>query len=372
MTHKERFVNTLKFKPVDRIPFMEIALWSQTLERWIGEGAPGNLDSGLMMGNSYFGLEGYETARIDAILPYPPLEYRVLEENEAFIVFSDSLGRTRKGLKVDGKYTSVCMDHYIDFAVKDRKSFLAMRKRYEGDPAKRYPKDWNAIAEKLSSSDKPVTLLDPLVGTFGYYSMLRNWFGTEPLCYLFYDEPDLIRECLDFLTEFAIRTLTPAVREIKFDFYIIHEDLAGKGGPLIGPNLFREFLLPHYKRFIEFLKKNGVKLILVDTDGDFEVLIPLFLEAGVEGFCPMEVASGMDPEAMRKKYGKSFSMLGGVDKREIARGRRAIDAQIAAIAPLIHEGGYIPTIDHAVPPDVSFPDFQYYLERKRKVIFGQA
>src|SRR5450830_38059 len=102
MTHKERFVNTLKFKPVDRIPCMEIALWSQTIERWIGEGAPAHLDGGLMMGNAYFGLEGYETARLDAIAPYPPCEARTIEENDEWIVFSDSLGRTRKGLKVDG------------------------------------------------------------------------------------------------------------------------------------------------------------------------------------------------------------------------------------------------------------------------------
>lgn len=372
MTTKERFINTLQFKAVDRIPFMEIALWGQTVKRWIGEGAPADLNSSLMMGNAYFGLEGYETARIDAIAPCPPFEARTIEENEEHIVFSDHLGRTRKGLKVDGKYTSVCMDHYIAFPVKDAESFRAMRKRYEGDPAERYPRDWNAIAGKLRSSNKPVTLLDPLSGTFGYYSMLRNWFGTEPLCYLFYDEPDLIRECLDFLTEFAIRTLAPAVRDVKFDFYIIHEDLAGKGGPLIGPNLFREFILPHYKRFIEFLRKNGVGLILVDTDGDFEVLIPLFLETGIEGFCPMEVAAGMDPVATRKKYGKSFSMMGGVDKREIAKGKRAIDAQIAKLAPLIHDGGYIPTIDHSVPPDVSFSDFQYYLAQKRNVIFGNS
>ena len=66
MTHKERFVNTLKFKPVDRIPCMEIALWGQTIERWIGEGAPGNLNGGLMMGNAYFGQENY----IEAIGKY--------------------------------------------------------------------------------------------------------------------------------------------------------------------------------------------------------------------------------------------------------------------------------------------------------------
>jgi hypothetical protein len=77
----------------------------------------------------------------------------------------------------------------------------------------------------------------------------------------------------------------------------------------------------------------------------------------------------MDPVMMRKKYGKSFCMVGGVDKREIAKGRQAIDAEIARLAPVIREGGYIPWIDHTVPPDTALADFEYYLEKKRKVIF---
>jgi uroporphyrinogen-III decarboxylase len=152
----------------------------------------------------------------------------------------------------------------------------------------------------------------------------------------------------------------------------VHEDMAGKGGPLMGPNLFREFLLPHYKRFIAFLKSHGVRLVLVDTDGDFEALLPVFLEAGVDGFGPMEVAAGMEPAGMRKKHGKTFSMIGGVDKREIAKGRRAIDAAVAAMAAVVRDGGYIPTIDHSIPPDVSLENFRYYLQEKKRVIFAGA
>ena len=200
--------------------------------------------------------------------------------------------------------------------------------------------------------------------------MLRDSIGTEALSYLFYDAPGLIHEFLDHLCEYILRLLTPALEGARFDFVWIHEDLAGKGGPLIGPELFRKFLLPHYRRYTEFLRSHGVDVIMVDTDGDFEALIPLFLEGGVTGFNPMEVAAGMDPANMRRKWGKSFSMVGGVDKREIAKGRTAIDAQIARIAPLVEEGGFIPWIDHTVPPEVSLADFEYYLEQKRRMIFG--
>ena len=371
MTGKKRFMDTMAFKPVDRVPFMEIALWGQTIERWIGEGAPPDLDGSLMLGSPFFGLEGYDTANIDAILPNPPFEERVLEEDGDHIMHIDSLGRTRIARKSGTvRVTRLSMDQYVGFAVKDRQSFREMRWRYEGDPAARYPGDWDQVAARLRGSEKPITLLDPLSGTFGFYSMLRNWMGTEPLSYLFYDDPGLIHECLELLCDFALKVMARAVREVSFDYYFMHEDMAGKGGPLMGPNLFREFLLPHYKRFIGFLRSSGIKLILVDTDGDFEALVPVFLEAGVDGFGPMEVAAGMDPARMRKKYGRAFSMIGGIDKREIAKGKAAIDAEIRKMEALVKDEGYIPTIDHSVPPDVSLESFRYYLEQKRRVLFA--
>jgi uroporphyrinogen decarboxylase len=86
----------------------------------------------------------------------------------------------------------------------------------------------------------------------------------------------------------------------------------------------------------------------------------------------MEVAAGMDPVRIRQKYGPSFCMVGGIDKREIARGKREIDAQIRrVILPLLEEGGFIPTIDHSIPPEVSYDNFCYYLEQKRKAVWGE-
>jgi uroporphyrinogen decarboxylase len=370
MTTKERFVNALLFRPVDRVPNLEIGVWGQTRERWLTEGAPASaFEHVFLKGSDYFQLDGCEGTGLNPCGPIPPFEYEVREENPEWLIFRDAMGRVRKGLKVDGKYTSICMDHYLEFPVKDRASFLEMRKRYAGTCDARYPQDWPAFIERTKALDKPLGI-NGIYGDFGFYSMLRTWIGTEPLSYLFYDDPALIHECLDFLEEHIVELYARALREVKFDYIIIHEDLAGKGGPLLGPKLFREFILPHYKRYIEFLKAAGIQVVIVDTDGDFEALIPEFLEAGVNGFNPMEIAAGMDPVRMRRKYGKSFSMVGGVDKREIAKGRAAIDREVAKIAPLIAEGGYIPWIDHTVPPDTALADFQYYLERKRKVIFG--
>ncbi|MCL4378429.1 MAG: hypothetical protein M1409_08660, partial [Actinobacteria bacterium] len=231
--------------------------------------------------------------------------------------------------------------------------------------------DYERIKLDYKNIESPLMLLS-LNESFGYYSMLRRWMGTEVLSYMFFDNPNLIYECCEFLTEYFINLVSKAVKEIKFDFIVIHEDMSYKNGPLISPNQFVKFFQNHYKRVINFLKSNDVELILVDTDGNFEVLIPLFLEAGVDGFFPMEVAAGMDPVSIRKKYGKSFCMIGGVDKRELAKDKINIKSEIDKLVPVISEGGYIPCVDHMIPPDVSLQNFLYYLELKKKALQNNA
>ena len=369
MTPRERFLNTLTYRPMDRIPNMEIGLWGQTHERWIAEGLPADEPAIFIKGSAFFGLDGCVDLPLGAAAPLPPYEDRVLEETGDHQIFVDGRGRTRMArLSGTVEGTRMSMDQYLAFPVTDRASWRELRARYEGDPLARYPQDWPAPAAALNASEQPRCLLT-CYGDFGFYSMLRDTIGTEALSYLLYDDPALISEMLEFFCDYAIRLLTPALAAIRFDFIWIHEDLAGKGGPLIGPAQFREFILPCYQRYVGFLKSHGL-LVLVDTDGDFEALLPVFLEGGVDAFNPMEIAAGMDPVAFRRKWGRDFAMVGGVDKREIAKGPAAIDAVLAHLAPLMEEGGYIPWIDHTVPPDVSLADFQYYLARKRKLIFG--
>jgi uroporphyrinogen decarboxylase len=59
------------------------------------------------------------------------------------------------------------------------------------------------------------------------------------------------------------------------------EDMCYRGGPLISPAMFREFMLPRYKRITELARSLGIDVIFVDSDGDVSELIPLWLESGI-------------------------------------------------------------------------------------------
>ena len=111
----------------------------------------------------------------------------------------------------------------------------------------------------------------------------------------------------------------------------------------------------------------GVDLLIVDSDGDSNSLIPLWIEGGVNGFYPMERAAGMDAVELRRTYGPELRLLGGIDKRAMIAGPEEIDAELKHVAPLCAEGGYMPWCDHHVPPDVPLEHYQYYVRRMKEM-----
>lgn len=128
----------------------------------------------------------------------------------------------------------------------------------------------------------------------------------------------------------------------------------------------REFMVPRYKRITGAIRSAGHDIIMLDSDGDVRELIPLWLESGINGVFPMEQAAGNDVHFYRKEYGRDLLMSGGVDKRTLTQGERAIDEELGKKVALAFEGGYVPTVDHSIPPDVSFRSFMYYWNRKKE------
>jgi uroporphyrinogen decarboxylase len=132
-------------------------------------------------------------------------------------------------------------------------------------------------------------------------------------------------------------------------------------GPLVSPDQFREFALPHYQRVCAWLRGQGIQHIGLDSDGDISSLIPIWLDGGINMLWPFEVQSGMDVVEVRRTYGHDLVIMGGIDKRAVAQGGTAMRAEVDRVMPLVEDGGYIPELDHSVPPDVSWPAFCEYL-----------
>lgn len=201
----------------------------------------------------------------------------------------------------------------------------------------------------------------------GFFWIPRELFGIEKHLYAFYDCPEIMHDINEFVLDVYMQKLDKVFDIIPADVLYILEDLSGKNGPMLSPVLFDEFVGNYYKRLVPFLKGKGVKNVFIDTDGDFEKLIPNFMDAGIDGFLPMDVNAGMDIVKVRRKY-PGVKFIGGFNKLAIAEGRDAIDREFERIYPVIRQGGYIPGCDHQVAPSTSFENYMYYIKRLKEVM----
>jgi len=173
----------------------------------------------------------------------------------------------------------------------------------------------------------------------------------------------------EHIADFVIEAISPILDRITFDAAYIWEDMAGRAGPLCSPAQYREFMLPPLKRVTGVLHARGVHTIIVDSDGNNDILVPLWLEAGVTGLRPFEIAAGCDPVAARRQYGSDLVIQGGIDKRALAGTGEAIEREVLSKVPwLCLQGGYFPQIDHLVPPDVSLENYRQYAALIRAVV----
>lgn len=373
MNTRERFVQSCKFQTVDQVPFVEIGAWAQARDRWFEEGMPKDAETNfnVLRRAPYFGLEHFDELPINTLL-CPPFERKIIEEDEHTETFRDQFGQIRKALKTGrGKSggTRASMDQFLRFAVKSRADFDEIKKRFTPDDPARFPDNWQELLKEYKTRDYPLCLQPG--GNFGLYSMLRRFMGTENACTVFYDDPALADDMLDCFTDFFIAFTGKVLSQVQVDWYCIFEDFAFKTGPLVSPMIFKKFLLKRYRRINDHLRSCGVDIISIDSDGNTEVLLPMIIEAGYNHILPMEQAADMDAVRIRKQYGNALGMLGSIDKRELAKGKKEIERELLRQVPyLLESGGYIPTVDHTVPHDVSYENFLYYLDVKRKLVEG--
>ena len=371
MTDRERFLAVMEYQPADRIPNHELGVWPQTMDRWAAEGVPdGAMTYDWFAKEDYIGLDHREYAWVNFDV-IPTFEPEVLERTDRYEIIRNGLGVVTKAL-IEGTVRGgrMSMDTYLEFPVKTLADFRELKKRYVAAMDQRYPEGWREKLLPGWQNRDYVLVLGRNCQADGFYWRAREWMGTENLSYAWYDQPDLCHEMMELFADFTIENARPILDEIDVEYFNLNEDFAMKNGPLLSPETFRTFIYPHLRRLVEFFKGHGARYVALDSDGNPEALIPMLMDAGIDIIWPLERASDMDPVRIRKKFGKSLRLWGGVDKREIAKGKKEIEAEVYRLAPLIEEGGFIPTIDHAIPPEVSLENFEYYLEVKRKIIFG--
>ena len=355
MNDRQRWVNTMHFRPVDHVPDEEFGYWRDTFTTWHRQGLPRYVATN-ENADRYFGFARRDTVDVQVGL-CPGFRKRTVEEHGDYKIVIDGDGA--RGIWHKSGASSI--PHYLRFAIETRDDWQRLKKeRLDPTTPARYPSDWEARKALWRRRDYPLGIY---VGSL--YGWIRNWMGFERAAMTFYDDPDWMEEMMEHLTQLILTVIARAVQEVELDFASMWEDMAFNNGPMISPALFRRFMVPRYKRITDFLKQHGIDVVYLDCDGNINALVEPWLEAGVNCMFPIEVRAGTDPVELRRRYGKRVLLLGGVDKMPLREGRAAIRQEIARIEKTVADGGYIPHVDHRCPPDVPYQDYLYYLEVKR-------
>jgi len=291
--------------------------WDKTIERWHGEGLPGELTD-IFDIHAYFGLD-----------PYKQYWFSTTEA------------------------TIEAEQHHVEGVVSSMDDYLG-HKRYL------YPDHSGAIAgmapwlERQRQGEAVIWIT-----LEGFFWFPRTMMGFTQLMLAFYDQPELLHRINQDLLDFNLKLLDQITEIGNPVFMTIAEDMSYNNGPMISRQHMDAFLSPYYEKLIGRAKDMDM-LTIVDTDGDVTVLVPWLLDNRVEGVLPLERQAGVDGMALRAQFPR-LVMAGHYNKMVMKQGQEAMRAEFDRLLPLIKTGGFIPSVDHQTPPGVSLENYRIYL-----------
>jgi hypothetical protein len=322
MTNRERMMNVLNFKPVDRMPAIELMpWWDKTAARWTQDGIPKGTNL-----VKHWNLDVHHQVWIRSEEP-DLYSHRKGDRHDRDVFYIEN----------EADYDKILPDLYPEEAVIGN-----------------WAEDWlNDVKDAYAAGDEVVWMT-----ILGYFWWPRVLFGIQPHLLSFYEHPDLYHRICHDNMEYHLRVIDEFCSICKPAFMTFAEDMSYNNGPMLSKAMFDEFIKPYYLKVIPVLQSHGTK-VFVDTDGDPTMMIPWLLECGVDGLSPNERQSGVDVNWMRKEY-PDFLMLGGYNKTIMKLGEAAMREEFERIIPAMESGGFIPSVDHQTPPDVSVENYAIY------------
>ena len=356
---REEYLDQMTFQRNERPLFTEIFGPLLGLkEEWEEQGAtPAELDfSAFRYRCPKRGNLPVATGRIGG---QPPV---VLEETDEYLLSRDELGRTMKLSK-----QAATLPLPQTWPVRSMDDWQKIKPMYVFSEA-RLDGDWEATAHRLLQAGATVGVSIP-----GGYDEPRQLMGEERLAMAYYDQPELVHDILDTIGRTAVQVLDRVSAVVPVDQLFVHEDMAGRSGPLCGPRQVQTFIAPYYRRVWEMLAERGARLFDQDSDGNMEAVIPAFLEAGVNCMHPIEPAAGMDVVKLRAQYGTRLAMYGGIDKHVLRRSKAEIVAELEyKLPPMIASGGCVLALDHRIPNGTPLENYCFYVDTVWAIIEREA
>ena len=336
MTSHDRFARTFEHRETDRLTMWDFP-WPGALRRWQREGMPSDVSY-----EDYFDVDKVARIEVDNSPRYPQ---SVVEENEEFRTVMTNWGCKQRDFKTEDSTPD-----FMDYTIVDADRWREAKARMTFEPD-RIPWEHLKTNYKKWREEGRWILADTW---FGYNHFFSYVVGTERFLMYMLDEPELCKDMIDTSLDLNLRLLDKAWEAgYTFDMLNIRDDLGYKFTQFISTDTFREIVKPSYKRAVEWAHAKGAKVRL-HSCGFVQGLLPDIVGLGFDALHPMEVKAGMDPEKVKKEYGKDIVLHGGFNAM-LWKDLDVIRSEMRRLLPILSQGGgYIFASDHSIPNDVSF------------------
>ncbi len=232
-----------------------------------------------------------------------------------------------------------------------------------GDPGK-FPSNWDARVRSWQGRNFALFAspwnegLFQVTGISDGESLQRALVG---LC----ERPHVAKAAMDHYASYVEGLLERALTDVKLDYAVLYEPIASNHGTVISPAMYERFALPALRRVAECLERHGVESRFMWSAGQVRPLIPLWLDAGLNGLNLNQAGqAGITYGALRGEFGPELRLFGGIDWRSVAKGPEATDTFLEQeVRPVLEQGGYIPHLDDTVRAYMPLDRFQYYRRR---------
>jgi len=158
--------------------------------------------------------------------------------------------------------------------------------------------------------------------------------GMEDFCVALYEDRPLVERLLDLYTDW-IEVVAERISGMGFDAFVSTDDMAFNTAPFFSPQVFRELVLPRYRRVAPRIKIPW----FIHSDGNILPFLDDLASVGVIGAHPMEKGA-VDIRAIKKSHGDRLCLLGNVDLNLLGAGTpAAVDQEVRELIRDVAPGG---------------------------------
>ncbi len=192
--------------------------------------------------------------------------------------------------------------------------------------------------------------------------------GTENVLFKIAEEPDRVARFIERIGDFLVGIVKGQIAATggKLSGLYIWGDIAYKKGMFFSPDYWREVYKPQLRRICDAVHSAGLKTIYHGC-GNSSVVFDDMIEAGVDGYNPMEAKAGLDVLDLKRRFGRRWAFNGNIDVRVLATNDRdQIRREVLRKLNAAKGGGYILQSDHSVPSNVDYASYDYVVELVRE------